>query len=67
MAPRKSRPPSPRSPKAGRPPAEKTVPPRVRRRQKTAHGAVRKDTMLSEASEGPRVLWGRTQPKIKKG
>jgi hypothetical protein len=46
---------------------EKTLPPRVQRRRKTAHGAVRKDTMLLEASEGPRVLWGRTQPKIKKG
>jgi hypothetical protein len=56
-----------RSPKAGRPPEERAVPPRVRRRQKTARTAVRKDTMLSEAPVGPRVLWGRTRPKIKKG
>jgi hypothetical protein len=58
----------PRSPKAGRPPQEPAaVPPRVRRRKKTARVAVRKDTMVSEAPVGPRVLWGRTQPKIKKG
>jgi len=47
----------PRSPKAGA---------WVRRRQKTARVAVRKDTMMSEAPVGPRILWGRTQPKIKK-
>ena len=57
----------PRSPKAGCPPQEHAVPARVRRRQKTARVAVRKDTMMSEAPAGPRILWGRTQPKIKKG
>lgn len=57
----------PRSPKAGSPPRESSVPPRVRRRQRTAHAAVRKDTMLSQAAQGPRVLWGVTKPKIKKG
>lgn len=57
----------PRSPKAGRPPQEGAVPARVRRRQKTARIAVRKDTMVSEAPVGPRILWGRTRPKIKKG
>jgi len=62
---RKARPPS-RSPKAGRPPADAVVPARVRRRQKTAHAAVRKDTTLFEAAEGPRILWGRTKPKVKK-
>ena len=67
MAPRRNQPRPPRSPKAGRPPVEKTLPPRVQRRRKTAHGAVRKDSMLLEASEGPRILWGRTKPKIKKG
>jgi hypothetical protein len=56
-----------RSPKAGCPPEQRPVPPRVRRRQKTARTAVRKDTMVSEAPVGPRILWGRTQPKIKKG
>jgi hypothetical protein len=56
-----------RSPKAGRPPAESVAPPRVRRRQKTAHASVKKDTMLLQASRGPRVIWGVTKPKIKKG
>ncbi len=56
-----------RSPKAGSPPPRETVTaPRVRRRQKTARAAVRKDTMILQAERGPRVLWGRTQPKIKK-
>jgi hypothetical protein len=39
----------------------------VRRRQRTAHVAVKKDTMILEAAEGPRVLWGVTKPKVKKG
>jgi hypothetical protein len=55
----------PRSAKAGRPPEEAS--PRVRRRQKTAHAAVKKDTMMLQAAEGPRVLWRVTKPKIKKG
>jgi hypothetical protein len=55
-----------RSPKAGRPPEETRAPARVRRRAKTGHGAVRKDTTLFQAAEGPRVLWGRTKPKVKK-
>jgi hypothetical protein len=59
--------PQPRSSKAGHPPQERAVPARVRRRQKTAATAVRKDTMVSQAPVGPRILWGRTQPKIKKG
>ena len=56
-----------RSAKAGRPPEEVVSPPRVRRRQKSARVAVRKDTTLFEAAEGPRVIWGRTKPKVKKG
>lgn len=56
-----------RSPKAGCPPRPEISPPRVRRRQKTAHVAVRKDTMLLQAAEGPRVIWGVTKPKVKKG
>jgi hypothetical protein len=55
-----------RSPKAGRPPQAIPAPPRVRRRQKTAHVSVRKDTMLMQAAEGPRVRWGVTKPKVKK-
>jgi hypothetical protein len=38
----------------------------VRRRLKTARAAVRKDTMLMQAAEGPRVRWGVTKPKVKK-
>lgn len=58
---------APRSAKAGRPPREGAVPQRVRRRQKTAHASLRKDTMILQAPEGPRVLWGVTKPKVKKG
>lgn len=55
-----------RSPKAGRPVEEAVAPRRVRRRQKTAHVSVRKDTMMLQAPDGPRVIWGVTKPKIKK-
>jgi hypothetical protein len=55
-----------RSPKAGRPPA--TAPTSTKRRRgKSAHAAVRKDTMILEASQGPRILWGRCKPMVKKG
>lgn len=56
-----------RSPKAGRPPETLVSPPRVRRRRRTAHAAFRKDTTLHQAAEGPRVVWGVTKPKVKKG
>lgn len=56
-----------RSPKAGRPPQQGVAPARVRRRQKTAHASMKKDTMLLQAPQGPRVLWGVTKPKVKKG
>lgn len=56
-----------RSPKAGRPPETRAMPPRVRRRQKSAHAAFRKDTTIHQAAEGPRVVWAVTKPKIKKG
>ncbi len=55
-----------RSPKAGSPPRDTPATPRVRRRRKTAHTAVRKDTMLMQAAEGPRVRWGVTKPRVKK-
>jgi len=66
MAPRERGPEPRRSPKAGRPPAERAISPRVRRRRKTARASVKKDTMLLQAAEGPRVLWGVTKPKVKK-
>lgn len=53
-----------RSAKAGRPP--EVAAPGVRRGQKTAHVAVRKDTMIMQTADGPRVMWGVTKPKIKK-
>jgi hypothetical protein len=56
-----------RSPKAGRPPETIVAPPRVQRRRRTAHTAVRKDTMIRQSADGPRVLWGVTKPKVKKG
>jgi hypothetical protein len=55
-----------RSRKAGRPTEEIVSPPRVRRRRKTAHVAWRKDTMVSQAGDGPRVRWGVTKSKVKK-
>lgn len=58
---------APRSPKAGRPSQVLAATPQARRRQRTAHAAVVKDTMILEAPQGPRVLWGVTKPKVKKG
>jgi len=55
-----------RSPKAGSPPRDAPSTPRERRRRKTAHVAVRKDTMLMQAADGPRVRWGVTKPRVKK-
>lgn len=64
--PRKGSPiPTPRSRKAGRPPEKVAVTPRVRRRQKTAHAAVRKDTMLLQADQDPRVRWPAAKPKFR--
>ena len=63
----KNAPHPPRSPKAGRPPVATFPSPAVKRRLKTAHTAVRKDTMILESPRGPRVLWGRAKPQVKKG
>jgi hypothetical protein len=65
--PRRSPVPAARSRKAGRPPRPSAVPARVRRRRKSARAAFRKDTTIHQAAVGPRVVWGVTQPKIKKG
>jgi len=62
----RGKPEPPRSPKAGRPPRQASVPARVRRRQKTAHAAVEKGTTFFETDDGPRVIWGVTKPKVKK-
>jgi hypothetical protein len=58
---------SPRSRKAGRPVEPQAVPPRVRRRRTSATAAFRKDTTIHQAARGPRVVWGVTKPKVKKG
>lgn len=67
MSKRRGGPPAPRSRKAGRPPQPPVTSPQARRRRPSARAAVRKDTMLLQAGQGPRVLWGVTRPKVKKG
>lgn len=56
----------PRSRKALTPREPPAAPRRVRRRQKTGHAAFRKDGALCQAARGPRILWGRAKPKVKK-
>jgi hypothetical protein len=56
----------PRSKKAGRPPEQRPITPRVRRRQKTATAAVRKDTTVFQSSQDPRARWPASKPKFKK-
>jgi hypothetical protein len=56
----------PRSSKAGRPAEPTVAPARVRRRRKSAHARVIKDTTLFEAAQGPRILWARAKPKVRK-
>ena len=56
-----------RSRKAGRPAQPQAIPARVRRRRTSAHVAFRKDMTIHQAAQGPRVVWGVTKPKVKKG
>lgn len=56
-----------RSKKAGKPVEASVSPPRVRRRQKSAVTAFKKDTTIHQAAEGPRVMWAAGKPKLKKG
>lgn len=51
---------------SGTPPEEIVAPPRVRRRQKTAHVQVRKGTTLLQTGHGPRVARAAKTPKVKK-
>jgi hypothetical protein len=62
----KGTPRSPRSKKAGRPPRELATTPAVRRRQRTATVAVRKDTTVFQSSEDPRARWPASKPKYPK-
>lgn len=56
----------PRSKKAGRPPEQRPVTPRVRRRQRTAQAAVRKDATLFQPPADTRARWPAAKPKFKK-
>jgi hypothetical protein len=55
-----------RSKKAGRPPDQRPITPRVRRRQKTATVAGRRDTTVFQSSQDPRARWPASKPKFKK-
>jgi hypothetical protein len=55
-----------RSKKAGRPPVSSPQAPRVRRRRKTAHAAVRKDSMMLQSAQDPRARWPASKSKFKK-
>jgi hypothetical protein len=67
MATRKKTAPTPRrSPKAGRPPQKSARPARVKRREKSAHVTVKKDTMLVQTEHGPRARWSGSRPAWKK-
>jgi hypothetical protein len=63
---RKTAPTPRRSPKAGRPPQTSTRPARVKRRAKSAHAAVKKDTMLVQTERDPRARWSGSRPAWKK-
>lgn len=66
MAPRKATLRAPRPKKAGQPAQDIPVTPRVRRRQKTATAAMRKDTTVFQTSEDPRARWPASRPKYHK-
>ena len=55
-----------RSKKSGRPPEPSPIAPRVRRRQKPATAAVRKDTMLLQPAQDTRARWPAAKPQFKK-
>jgi hypothetical protein len=58
--------PARRSPKAGSPPADVKGSPRVRRRQKSAHGNLSKGTTIFETDHGPRAAWPASASKRRK-
>ena len=57
----------PRSAKAGRPPRDQVLAPRVKRRQKSARAAFSKDTTIHQAPGGSRAAWPASRPMFKKG
>jgi hypothetical protein len=56
----------PRSTKAGVPPEPHAEAPRVRRRQRSAQAAVRKDSALLQPPADPRARWPAAKPKFPK-
>jgi hypothetical protein len=67
MATRRKAAPTPRqSPKAGRPPKASPKPSRVKRREKSARVAVKKDTTLEQTERGSRARWSGSRPAWKK-
>ena len=52
---------------AGQPPQPVAAAPRVRRRQKAAKAAVRKDTTVLQSLQDPRARWPASKPKFPKG
>lgn len=63
---RRTTPAPPRSAKAGHPPQQRAVAPRVRRRQKSAHAAVSKGTSIQQGPDGSRAAWPASRPMFKK-
>jgi hypothetical protein len=63
---KKSAPPPHRSPNAGRPPQPTARPGRVKRREKSAHASVKKDTILVQTERDPRARWSGSKPAWKK-
>jgi hypothetical protein len=63
---RRETPATPRSAKAGRPPEAAVSANRVRRRQKTARGAMTKGTTVFQTDHGPRAAWPASTSKRKK-
>ena len=50
----------------GRPPQPTARPGRVKRREKSAHASVKKDTMLVQTERDPRARWSGSKPAWKK-
>ena len=55
-----------RSAKAGSPPVEAKLSPRVRRRQKSARATLSKGTTVFETDHGPRAAWPASTSKRRK-
>ena len=58
------KPPTSRSPKAGRPPESRPAPPRVRRRRKTAEARFRKDATVQQVEGTPEPIAAARAPAL---